>query len=45
VVDRALGEYTADRETGVTGTDHDGRDVLDGEPRGGRRSPARPLRP
>src|SRR4029077_20099610 len=26
------GEYAADREPGVTGTDHDRRDVFDGDP-------------
>jgi hypothetical protein len=32
MVDRVLGEYAADREPGVTGADHDRRDVFDGDP-------------
>jgi len=31
VIDRALGQTAARRETGVSGTDDDGRDLFDGE--------------
>jgi len=41
VLERVLGKNTADREAGVTGPDHDGRDAFDGEPRRGAQVSAR----